>query len=354
MSSNPNRPDLPDAALSLERATIVGDALSQMVFGIAISLFLQAMYLLIDGPPRRHEKRNIPLISYTVVLFALGTVFVGMDLNSLKLMFVYNRNAPGGPTAYALSQYGKPITVVPNAAAIINDWLAAGFLLYRCVVIFHLNFAIVALPILMYLGSIAMSVMVLFRESSPHSHFWTSTTVDFGIPYYALSAALNVLITIMITTRLLLYRQALKKTLGNEHALSVPFASIASMLVESSVLYAATSILFLVPYGLKSDVSNIFIPILIQVQLLAPLLIILRVAKRRGWDKGTATANATSLMFQHNFPRSGAHTGTGEDNSDVDMERGDDAVSLEFTPPMRDAKLAVNELTPSTTGVQGM
>ncbi|KAJ7753630.1 hypothetical protein DFH07DRAFT_510194 [Mycena maculata] len=264
MASNPNRPDLPDAILSLERATIVGDALSQMVFGIVICVFLQSMYQLIDGPPRRNEKRNIPLITFTLVLFALGTVFVSMDLNSLKLAWVDNRNAPGGPIAYSLAQYGKPITVVPNSCAIIGDWLAAGFLLYRCVIIFHLNFAIVAIPILMYLASIAMSIMVLFQSSRPNANLWTTLTVNFGIPYYTLSAALNVLITIMITTRLLLYRRSLRNTLGREQAMSVPFASVASMLVESSLLYAVTSILFLVPYGLKSDVSNVFIPILIQ------------------------------------------------------------------------------------------
>ncbi|KAJ7065984.1 hypothetical protein B0H15DRAFT_758583, partial [Mycena belliarum] len=293
--SNPNRPGLPEGILSLERATIVGDALSQMVFGIAICVFFQAIYLLITDPPRRKETRNIPLIIYTLVLFALGTIFVGMDLNNLKLMFVDNRNAPGGPTAYALAQYGKPLSIVPNACAFISDWLAAGLLLYRCIIIFHMNFALIALPVLMYLGAIALSIIVLFQASRPNAHLWTSKTVDFGVPYYALSAALNVLLTAMITVRLLIYRRSLRKALGDEQADSVPYASIAGMLIESSALYAVVSILFLVPYGLKSDVSNIFIPILVEVQLLAPLLIILRVAKRRGWEKSTATANPTTL-----------------------------------------------------------
>ncbi|KAJ7484286.1 hypothetical protein FB451DRAFT_1028404, partial [Mycena latifolia] len=313
--------------------------------GIAVCVFLQAMYLLISDPPRRKGKRSIPLIVYTFVLFALDVVFVAMDLNDLKLGFVDNRNAPGGPTAYALSRYGEPLTALRVEASVYERLLADGLLLYRCVIIFHLNFAIVALPILMYLGSIVMSIIVLYQASRPNAHLWTRLTVDFGIPYYTLSAALNVLITIMITTRLLIYRRAIRKALGDEQALSVPYASIAAMLVESSALYAVTSILFLVPYAVNSDVSNIFLPILVQVQLLAPLLIILRVAKRRAWDESTATAApASNLKFQNFFPPSGHYT---ENNIEREMGNSGDVVSSDSTR-MQEPKQSVNKLTSSS------
>lgn len=78
--------------------------------------------------PRQSGPRKWPLIAYTILLFVLCSVYNCMNLNSLRLMFVDNRMKPGGPTAYALSEYGKPVTVIPNACAIIGDWLAAGFL----------------------------------------------------------------------------------------------------------------------------------------------------------------------------------------------------------------------------------
>ncbi|KAJ7602491.1 hypothetical protein DFH06DRAFT_1311448 [Mycena polygramma] len=350
MSSNPNRPDLPDSALAIERCTMLGIAISLMVFGIVFSVFLRTMYLLIDEPPRRDERRNLALIAYTFFLFALGTIFVFMDLYSLQLAFVDNRNAPGGPMAYFYSQYGTPISVVPNACSVIGDWLAAGFLLYRCLKIFQLNIAIVAVPILMYISSIGLGIMLLFQASRPNATLWTKTTVNFGIPYYTITAALNVLITAMIATRLLLYRWTLHKVLGTERALTVPYATVASMLVESCVLYAATSILFLVPYGIKNPISNVFIPILIQVQLLAPLLIILRVADRRGWNKDTATLDptaATSIKFQAQMGRS-AYT---EEDIARDAENGGDVSSLEFNLPVRDSKRAEKFVSSSTTHV---
>ncbi|KAF9464585.1 hypothetical protein BDZ94DRAFT_1256090 [Collybia nuda] len=296
---NPNSPHLPDRIIWLERAVLVGDAVSQMLFGIVFVVFLQIMHALLKKPaPQASDsgRRKWPLIIYTV-----------MDLHSLQLMFVDNREFPGGPTAYALSQYGKPITVVPNVCAIVSDWLAAGLLLYRCLVIFHLKFYIVALPILMYLGSVAMGCLVLFRSSRPHAHLWTQTTVNFGIPYFTLSAALNVTITAMISVRLLMYRRSLQRTMGpgQYHTQSiVPITSITAMLIESSAMYTAVSVLFIVPYGLGSYVSNMFLPNLTVLQILAPLLIILRVAKQRGWDSKTAGAYTSTLRFQSATARS--------------------------------------------------
>lgn len=51
-----------------------------------------------------------------------------MDTYSLRLMFIDYRDFPGGPTAYALSQYSQAITVIPNVCGIAAEWLADGFL----------------------------------------------------------------------------------------------------------------------------------------------------------------------------------------------------------------------------------
>lgn len=170
--------------------------------------------------------------------------------------------------------------------------------LYRCIVIFHLKLYILALPILMYLGSLctpslpppspspssllhpfvypltralaAMGAIFLFQISRPTANFWTETSVNFGVPYFSLSTALNILLTLLIAARLLSYRAALRRAFGAQHAHSVPYAGIAAMMVESSLLYAVSSLLFIGPYGAKSHVSNIFLPVLSQVQVRPP------------------------------------------------------------------------------------
>ncbi|KAH8109257.1 hypothetical protein DFH11DRAFT_1628312, partial [Phellopilus nigrolimitatus] len=144
----------------------------------------------------------------------------------------------------------------------------------------------------------AMGIMVLFQSSRPGANLWSKVSVNFGVPYFSLSMALNILVTLLIATRLLLYRRKLHRTLGPEQVAAVPYVTIAAMIVESSMLYAVFSLFFIGPYGANSQISHIFLPVLSQVQIIAPMLIIFRVAKRRAWDRRTATAPLSSIQFE--------------------------------------------------------
>lgn len=112
-----------------------------------------------------------------------------------------------------------------------------------------------------------MGILQLFQSSRPNANLWTKTAVNFGLPYYTLSAALNITITLMISARLLIFRRKMIKTVGAGQRLALPYMSISSTMVESSALYTVCSILFIVPYGAGSHVSNIFLPTLIEVQV---------------------------------------------------------------------------------------
>lgn len=48
------------------------------------------------------------------------------------------------------------------------------------------------------------------------------------------------------------------------------YETIITVLVESCAIYAVTSLLFVVPWGAKSHVADIFLPILAEVQVRAP------------------------------------------------------------------------------------
>ena len=213
----------------------------------------------------------------------------------------------------------------------------------------------------------AMGAIFLFQISRPTANFWTETSVNFGVPYFSLSTALNILLTLLIAARLLSYRAALRRAFGAQHAHSVPYAGIAAMMVESSLLYAVSSLLFIGPYGAKSHVSNIFLPVLSQVQvrpppsssflhlvaivpcfhfliapapaqIIAPMLIIYRVAKRVAWDSKTGTAPLTSIDFHSRRPRARSTTTgrTHSHSSDDEAEAGGVRVSVGLEPKARE------------------
>ncbi|KAG9222286.1 hypothetical protein CCMSSC00406_0006583 [Pleurotus cornucopiae] len=281
---------LPPEILLLERADFVGVGMSQMLYGITIVLFFQCMIALLGR--RRGATYNPLLAGYTFLLFSFNTVFVAMNMHNSRLAYIDHDDFPGGPALFTLSRYSMAIAVVPNAAFILSNWLADGLLLYRTKVIWQNQLWILILPVIMYLASISMGIMTIFQSSRPNASLWTSVTVDFGLPYFSISVSLNVLLTLLILLRLWFHNRSMKQTASMSASRSAtPYASIISMLVESSALYAVTSLLFIGSYGAGNNISALFLPILGQTQVIAPLLIISRVARQRAFGSTPSSSS---------------------------------------------------------------
>ena len=108
--------------------------------GMIIVLFFKCMTALLDPTYRRGERIKWGLMSYTVVMFSLATVLTAMNLDIESIAHIDNRNfsrveAYTGPYGYLLSIYPKAINVAPNAAFLLNNWLADGFLVSSCFVL---------------------------------------------------------------------------------------------------------------------------------------------------------------------------------------------------------------------------
>lgn len=118
-----------------------------------------------------------------------------------------------------------------------------------------------------------------------------------------MSLSLNVIVTLLIAGRLLVYRYHMRKIMGRQH--TTTYSNIIAILVESAALYSVFAILFIVPFGLGNPVGNIFLQVVNQVQVgsyfstatlmliiyktVSSLLIIFRVARGTAWSGNTAT-----------------------------------------------------------------
>jgi hypothetical protein len=94
---------------------------------------------------------------------------------------------------------------------------------------------------------------------------YDALTVNWTIPYFSLSLALNILVTIAIVARLLLYRHRITRALGPAHGSQ--YAGIATMIIESAAIYSSFSLLFLIPFALNNPISAIFLQALGNVQV---------------------------------------------------------------------------------------
>jgi hypothetical protein len=143
--------------------------------------------------------------------------------------------------------------------------------------------------------------MFLLQVTS-NSPYFSSTNINYTVPYLSLSLALNIIITLVIVLRLLTYRHRISKVLGSNYG--TQYTSIAAMIVESAALYSAFSVVFLTLFLLNNPISATFLQSFTQVQvstrkqrgiraaydmpqIIAMLLIVFRVAQGKGWSQDT-------------------------------------------------------------------
>jgi len=305
-STNPNAPQIPYDLYFGEKANFAGVLIGSMLYGIVVVLFFQCLAALFNPANRRGRSVKWGLVVYTVAMFSIVTVFTAMNDNIQSISYIDNREFPGdgdtippGPLGYQLFIYSKPLTIIPNLMFLLNNWLADGLLLYRCYVIYAMNIWVIVFPCLVYLASVAMGITFIYQTSQPNSSIWNSTAINFGLPYFSISLSLNILLTLMIVTRLILHSRNVRYAMGAPGGTSGLYTAIVTMLIESCAIYAVNSLLFVGPWGAGSHVADIFLPILAETQVIAPMLIIQRVANQSALTSDSiATGNQGSFVFR--------------------------------------------------------
>ena len=91
--------------------------------------------------------------------------------------------------------------------------------------------------------------------------------------YYPIALSLNVLLTLMLITRLVLHSKNIRSAMGTQGGVSGLYKTIITMLVESGALYATSFVLFLGPSTAQNDVQEVTLQILPAIQVCTVLLL---------------------------------------------------------------------------------
>lgn len=296
-----------------------GFLIGAIFYGIVIVLFFQCMYALLRPANRKGGGIRWWLVAHTVAMFSFATIYTALNLDIQSNSYIDNREFPGspdgssppGPFGYQYYIYSRAIDVVPSVVFALNNWLADGLLLYRCFITYSNNYWIIAFPFLIYLATYAMGIAFIFQIARPLSfELADGGIMDFGTPYYAISLSLNIILTLMIVVRLMLHSKNVRSAMGTQTRTGGIYKAVVSMLVESCALYAVSYLLFMAPWAAGSPVSNAFFPILAETQVIAPFLIVLRVANRKALTSDSVAkpgSTVTSLRFLSRGKSTGVH-----------------------------------------------
>ncbi|KAN0101294.1 hypothetical protein V8E55_001278 [Tylopilus felleus] len=290
MSSNSSWVPAEDPqTLFSERCWLQGVIVSAVAYGITVSLYFLSFYLLVRDRNRVEFKNRLPLLIYITLSFLLGTLFMCALATFTQMAFIDDRNYPGGPNAFENNMFSIPVDDSGNAAFVLSNWLSDALLVWRFKVIYQRGrvplWIVMLFPCLMLAGSVALGIMFLIQVSTTNPY--VTNGINFTLPYLSLSLALNIILTIAIVLRLLMFRYRTVALLGPKHG--TQYTSIAAMIIESAAIYSTISITFLVLFGLGNPVSQVFLQSLSQFQTIAALLIVFRVAQGKGWNEDTST-----------------------------------------------------------------
>ena len=107
----------------------------RLILGMLIVLFFKCMTALFNPVYRRGAGVKWGLVSYTVIMFSLVTVYTGTKGHILSISYIDNRNYPGvegwlypGPYGYLGATSYTAISLISRTAFNLNNWSADGLL----------------------------------------------------------------------------------------------------------------------------------------------------------------------------------------------------------------------------------
>jgi hypothetical protein len=110
---------------------------------------------------------------------------------------------------------------------------------------------------------------IYYQITQPTDTAWSSVAQSFYYPFFAISPSLNIILTLMIVTRLILHRRNIQSAMGaSARTTGGLYKAIVTILIESCSLYAISFILFIGPWASNSFfAANIFFPVVAETQV---------------------------------------------------------------------------------------
>jgi len=282
-------------------------------------LYIQLIPVL-RGRPDQSGRVFWGIIIYSSALFPLATVAIIGKIRFAELIYVTNRLDSSSPAMYSITHSEMWPNVMSQVSATLLPWVGDTLMLYRLMVFWNYQRWIIILPVLIYLAQVSISIPLLIDETWPNmplpSHSIYKTI------FYSLSVSLNLLFTILISSRIFVLRNKAVKVLGKLQAFF--YNSITTILVESGGFFTMWSILYLITLLSNSWVQNVFLQPYSYILAITRILIIIRMAQDRAWSRDIITAAIDGeLDWQISSTNTGSvvlHTINSESSVPLDLQ----------------------------------
>ncbi|KAG2135113.1 hypothetical protein DEU56DRAFT_713544, partial [Suillus clintonianus] len=287
----------PQTNLSIERFRLDGMMLLCVCYGIFFILTMQALTALMQRPRYggKIADHRHALLFYVFITFVLGSISFGVNAKYTEIIWIDDRDAPGGPLALIEGYMSNRMNVLALVAGHIEEWFMQALLLHRCFVIWNWSRWVMVPMITLYVAMIALSIIVL-TEASTGVVFYN---IVMELAYLCVEVGLTVIYTVLVTNRLLTMRGRMRQVIAQYD--SSTYDTIVIMVIESAALYTVFALVFIIAFGMHCNgLTTLSFLSIGKIQGIAQLFIIIRVARGRAitheWST-RATAMPTAIAF---------------------------------------------------------
>ena len=119
------------------------------------------------------------------------------------------------------------------------------------------------------LTDIALSIAFVFRSSRPAvgGLLFPIPYTNYEIPYFSISFALNILLTLMIVIRLFLLHRRIRNAINAPVRVHGLYRVIVTSLIESCALYSVTLVLTIGLWAARSPIWAVFSSVIPLIQV---------------------------------------------------------------------------------------
>ncbi|KAJ7220986.1 hypothetical protein C8J57DRAFT_1094976 [Mycena rebaudengoi] len=275
-----------------EQSNYVSTHLASMGYGIHMTIFAIVTYYTLLARKRSTSRMWIFWLLFNTLLFTLGTINLACSIRFNENAWINEREYPGGPFSYMIEQGSLPFMTLGNTASILASFLSDGLLLYRAGVLWDFAWYIVVPPAMFFVACIILSIMTVIQLALPGVHL-----PQLSLAVWIVLMILPMWLTILIAGRILYHRKTIIELLGPAYARN--YAGISAIVIESALPFTIISVILLGLFGSENTAQNLLISLMVQIECIAPEMIILRVVLGRSWTKGTMNGegNRSEMHF---------------------------------------------------------
>ncbi|KAJ6569379.1 hypothetical protein B0H19DRAFT_1024484 [Mycena capillaripes] len=275
--------------IALERMFVAGDLVTGTGFGVQFALYFFCFRYLWQR--RKQHRYAIFVLVYITTLFSVEFLFVAVQAQTVQMIYIDNRNYPGGPWAFFLATQNAPVNIIFYVTLFMLTFLSDLLVIWRCWVIWaaegqkKIAYLVISFPCILLLASFALGVLWTLESSKPGLSLYSRLPIEYGTAYYTISLSVNIIISTLIIARLLFYRRRLLKILPTAQARH--YVSMMTIVVESAVLYSAFALLFLITYAVNNPTTQLWLGVASATQQISGYLIVCRLADGSAWRVDT-------------------------------------------------------------------